>query len=803
MNTNAAHNENSTLSGTRSIILGFSTTQVSKFIVNANEYLFETAEKASADRDQRQYFELREFLEKNSAQLEKNLSEEISKSYSACFETTTTSNNRDQNASDDLSESDFSLVDEAEMEVSVAIKSIASRVESECADSLYAIEQRIALLNKGVKPVENETPYSPYTFCEAFKTFISSSELEESIKLLAFKLFQRHFTSNLSSLYEEINQYLINAKVMPNLRFKTTQSQPRRRKTDKLIQESEERQQTLYSSLDEILHGQAAPINPQLPMMSLQDTIAAIDTLQKQQYDAARTNLLEQASQIALPETNTNTLQQTLDCISALFSLINTDTQVSSPIKTLFSHLQAPYARIALSDRRFLSDPTHEARLLFNALTEASEQWTDADTDSSSEIVQQIKSVITRILTDFKGENNHDEVLFKELLDEFSNYVESFERKVKLTEQRNAQAAKGREKLKENQIIVKEAIAKRVNPITLPQPIISLLNDTWSSYLTYILIKHGEKSKEWQDALKVIDSVIWYIEPKTIAKEIKYADEMREPLLELLEKGMQTIGIDPAEIKSKLRSIDLSRQLATENANETLKNIHEKPQHNSTDSSVSTKDPIKEEKETATNEVKKEPKSNNNPPAPMVSKEIKVVDTSKEQKQLATQEKTQTPKNRIELQKAQEENSALLAEQTIEEEKTPELITSDSATTITKEPPTNNIKEPKKAKQETLDRVMATKFGTEIKWNKPGEKRRLKLTWHNQRTQNCMLSDLQGKEFGIVSANILAVGIEEGWLEIQDQNSKKPIFERMLESITGSTRNQTKTDSKKHIASGS
>lgn len=85
-------------------------------------------------------------------------------------------------------------------------------------------------------------------------------------------------------------------------------------------------------------------------------------------------------------------------------------------------------------------------------------------------------------------------------------------------------------------------------------------------------------------------------------------------------------------------------------------------------------------------------------------------------------------------------------------------------------------------------------FGTWLNWQQNnGSSRRLKLTWYNQKTQNCMLSNSMGHQVAIVNANEIALGISDGSITLNDTRLKKPFFERMLETVVDRLRLKTQT----------
>lgn len=115
--------------------------------------------------------------------------------------------------------SGLSLVDNAELEETIAITSICHRADSQFAEILWALHQRLAILNDGKKLDERENPVSPIQFCEALRKVIVPLKLETRIKVLGYKHFEASMVKVLGALYEELNARLAEEGVLPNLRF--------------------------------------------------------------------------------------------------------------------------------------------------------------------------------------------------------------------------------------------------------------------------------------------------------------------------------------------------------------------------------------------------------------------------------------------------------------------------------------------------------------------------------------------------------------------------------------------------------
>ncbi|MBT8139939.1 MAG: DUF1631 domain-containing protein [Gammaproteobacteria bacterium] len=786
------------LTGTRAIMVGFCETQGENFLTESCESLFTQSERAKADNEGRQLYEARQSLESGGSSIRRLLDERLKKQFKACFPSRSRSDAPAQAAQ---AIEDLGLVDEAQMEITVAVNSMAHRVESEHADQLYALAQRMALLNSGIKIEDDLTPYSPHTFYNAYLKFVDNDTHEQAVKLVLLKVFERFFLHKLGSLYEELNQYLVSANVLPNLKHKTSNLvQPRRRKSDENSPAPQRRQDDIYKAIESILHTENVPIDPRSPVMPVEQVISEIFAQQQQQRAAVGGDWLSQPAAPVFPATNTLALQQVLQVISTLFGMVNTETTVASPVKNLLSHLQTPYAQIALQDPDFLQDPQHVARQLFSSMLGASERWTDDETDSSNELVQRINTVVERIMSESQGDVKQDMALFGELLQEFTGYVENFERKVKLTEQRSVQAAQGREKLRENQLKVEETIAEKIGDETLPLPISELITEVWSSFMTYTLLRHGEGTEQWKEAARTIDTVLWYIEPKTNAAETKLADDIRHSLHETLENGMQNVGLDAGEIKSKLTALDLCQKLATENAAEHGGSPSaEQSSHASSSGADASSSAKRNKAASAANSKKAAAKPSKS------AANSNAASKNTAGKKASGKNTAGKTKSRIAMQQESAKQQESATQKTkpgkAKDGASPDMLGKlaksldkkaavDSAHTKTRK--TSVIKPVRKASETEIEKVLSMKFGTWLYWNKPGEKpQEVKLTWYNSRTQNCMLSNSKGKEIAVVTANVIALGMQDGWIEVLQREKKKPLFERVLETFSSQAQSES------------
>ena len=252
--TNSTHRE--LLNHSRELLLTFCREQNAAFMSITSEYLFSHAEKSVDNESQRRFFEARKTLSANESGLEHNLCREIEARFDNILSGkagAASDSSTQPDTSDDMT---LDLVDNEVMELEVAFKSMCHRAEADCAEALFALAQRTALLNGGSKLDEENNPYAPNLFCttlqSTLETINKSTALETPTKLIVLKLFDHHFVRHLSMVYGKINDELIANNILPNLHYggqRKENLQQRRRKSDVAETESENRRKNSRLSI--------------------------------------------------------------------------------------------------------------------------------------------------------------------------------------------------------------------------------------------------------------------------------------------------------------------------------------------------------------------------------------------------------------------------------------------------------------------------------------------------------------------------------------------------------------------------
>ena len=114
---------------------------------------------------------------------------------------------------------DLSLVADEALEQELAATSLARRAETRFAETLYALNQRLAMMKGGKKIPEDGNPLGPYQFAVALQGELDPLKLDSKLNVVAFRMFEKLLLENLGDLYQGANDYLVKQGVLPNLRF--------------------------------------------------------------------------------------------------------------------------------------------------------------------------------------------------------------------------------------------------------------------------------------------------------------------------------------------------------------------------------------------------------------------------------------------------------------------------------------------------------------------------------------------------------------------------------------------------------
>ncbi|BAN46699.1 DUF1631 domain-containing protein [Metapseudomonas resinovorans] len=544
---------------------------------NADDTLFEMADRASSNAEQNAFFEAMRDLRLKRKSIERAFLQKV-------FESFSTLNQYEIGKAPQLDAVSFdslSLVQNDELEETVALDAMVAKVMNRDGIALGHLTTRLnTLVSKKVDDKAN--PLGPRLLCEGFLDACRSLGVEIKVKLIILKLFEKYVLTELDRFYAEANQLLVAAGVLPDLR-----SAPARRQSDRPGNAArpaqsgqaagasegpaaEEGVQEVFGVLQELLsqvRGSAMPRREQpadaVPVSSI-DLLRLLSHLQQhlpQQSSAdydMRFSLDQLLSRASARSGRTRVVGQVdddvINLVSMLFEFILDDRTLPDSLKALIGRMQIPMLKVALLDKTFFSRGSHPARRLLNEIASAALGWVEQDDAQRDSLYHRIEQVVQRLLNDFVD----DPAIFSELLADFLSYTGDERRRSELLEQRTRDAEEGRAKAELARRQVEDALNQRLLGRTLPEVVVRLLQEAWSKVLLLTCLKHGVSSDEWTATLQTMDDLIWSVESHEGPEARARLLELVPGLLKSLRDGLASAAFDPfatSEFFSQLEAL--------------------------------------------------------------------------------------------------------------------------------------------------------------------------------------------------------------------------------------------------------
>lgn len=531
---------------------------------NADDTLFNMADKAHNNVDQHTFFEAMRDLRLKRKSIERVFLESFYEAFVRLAHYQATDLSPPQAVAYDT----LALVPHDELERTVALDGMVAKVLSR--DGLALSQLTIRLNTLASHPLDDQTnPLGPAMLCACFLQAGRNLGVEIRVKLIVLKLFEQYVLSDADQLYAEANQLLIAMGVLPELksasvRRATDRSPASHRstcetaKTEVSSTSLDESVQEVFSALQGLLiqvRGSVAPtfeLNAQAQPISTRDLLRLLSHLQQYVPDSAaqddfdlRNQLEELLTRVSVKSGKSRIVavadEDVINLIAMLFECILDDRNLPDSLKLLVGRLQIPMLKVAVLDKSFFSRGNHPARLLLNEIASAALGWGARDDYQRDSLYVRIEQVVQRLLNDFVD----DPTIFTDLLLDFQAFTSDERRRSELLEQRTRHAEAGRLRSELARQAVQGALNERLLGKTLPEAVVQLLQQAWSKVLLLTCLKHGVESEEWHAGLKTMDLLIWSVEPHDEPQTRGQLLARVPALVEALRDGLTRSAFDP------------------------------------------------------------------------------------------------------------------------------------------------------------------------------------------------------------------------------------------------------------------
>ncbi|MBK9130790.1 MAG: DUF1631 domain-containing protein [Gammaproteobacteria bacterium] len=591
----------------RARVLAFAAGLPGRFFEVLERDLTDQASNVFASPEQGRVVEGLRIAKKGKAELEAALPERFSRRFDRKPARDAAPSGTAGGASPALS---LSLVDDSELEESLAVNTLIGKLRERYSDELFGLSQRYEELAPGTG---DNLPMGPDAFCDAFRDGLGLLELEPPARVHCYKLFERVLIPGLGECYAELNKFLVAQGVLPQLKAKIrTQPAapgshqppgvaagrgPARRgggaggggagsgggsATDEgffgemitpldepMVQEPMPVREPVFQAMQHLLGGYAGGGEGDLPatdarpsaIVYLPATPMLIDTLSSLQHDPV---LVEHTGELLRGGLKQHVVGRfaTVDAQGRSGMINQIDDETIDVISMIFDYIfddtTLPDFVKALIGR--LQIPVLKAAIVdrefFSDKAHPVRQLLnelafsgvgwDAESDAVRDRLYEKMEAVVRRVL---GEFNEDVALFAEVLGEFRAFLEEEKKSFALLQQQIGSRNEEAEQTEQIRHAVAEEIAGRVAGRDVPAEVREFLATTWRQLLTEATLEEGRDGAWRSRALRALDDLLWSLEPKRNAEQRRRLGVILPVLLQDLREGQLRVGCREEEIE--------------------------------------------------------------------------------------------------------------------------------------------------------------------------------------------------------------------------------------------------------------
>lgn len=568
---------------------------------SVDDALFDLAEKAENNIIQTRYFDGMREVRKKRQLVERLFQEQLTREF-AHFGPAPA---RPGDDAPSASSSGLSLIEDKDLEESLAVSAMVGKASNRLAQQLYALEQRLSVLVGGNKVDEYNNPLGPRALCQTFQSTLVELDVDLNVKLLVLKLFDKHVMGGLDGLFDEINHLLVQAGVLPQLKHSIAIRRPAvaapgistggggggggemQAATQEFDSHSgghiysaaaaaeAELQIELYNTVRSLLSSRRAiaPGNyggTPAQAFATNDLVNALSILQSQAISLSpQANfgpLVQMVPAVQIKEELVGQLhrlgsgdekhrmaevdEDTIDLVGMLFEFILQDRNLPAGMQALLARLQIPYLKCAILDKELFAQKEHPARQLLDELAQAGLSWSE-ESDKDGRFYEKVKSVVEALLKDFSD----DVQIFERQLKDFREFVGSSRKRAEVAELRAAEAARGRERLQGARKTAAREILSRIEGKKLPEVIRHILTRPWANVLVLTILRQGEGSPPWKTSLRVADELVWAAQDKRSDAERARLRALIPELEKALRQGLAMVAYHDNDVRQLLTDL--------------------------------------------------------------------------------------------------------------------------------------------------------------------------------------------------------------------------------------------------------
>lgn len=539
-----------------------------------DDTLFERADKATSDIEQRIYFDAMREVRLRRSSVESKCRTLFQERFVALVRVKPRASGHSAAEADGGSQ--LSLLAHDDLEESLAATNMATKVRNLCHQELFELEKRLLLLLRREEMKNEDNPLGPETICSTFRDACGEVQVDVKAKLIVLKLFDKLAIPGMATLYRELNQFLVKNRVLPVIRHQVRRSAYRRPPAaNSLAAPAGESGLDLplfgpagqidpHSALHQLV-GAGAPVAGTLPVglatpgdvagLTASAMEAVMGTLSAMQWgdrnaqfegmpDPAlvaqgTVNILRDIKAVPGLQPLVNADSVTIDIVALIFDHILDNRDVEPALKALIGRLQIPVLKVAILDKSFFTSRQHPARRLLDELARAAKGWDEREPRGDGSLYGEVEGIVETVIRDFAD----DVALFEEMTERLTAFLATEQSRAERYEARTTKALEGEERVMMAKVIVRDEIDRRVNKQQPPAPVAAFLGEHWFTVMLLYFLREGDEGSGWRRSQELMDTLLWSVQPKHTDRERQRLIGALGWLLEGLQEGMEMASV--------------------------------------------------------------------------------------------------------------------------------------------------------------------------------------------------------------------------------------------------------------------
>lgn len=547
-----------------------------------SEELFLLADSTRERLQQTRYLDLRAEIEKSWSHLVETFRRDLSAEAERC---------QNQEAQKEISREapleipDFDglqLLDDEDLSEHIVIREFSAQLAESCDEELYALNRRVATLLGHDQLIESANPLAPAIVCRALSDACATISSNADERLILLRRLERHLHLALPPIYRQINAFLVERGILPDLKRNyrrsgsstaaTTTPEPAIATPGAAVPEGSANPAASSSeSILDVLQRLALARVSRLPAgisgagatpmpgaMAPATGGVALDAASVSQLLFSSLNELQHApsgdanglivNQVRLVRDSENAQHVggleavTIDIVAMLFDFIFDDVHIPVAIKALISRLQIPVLKVAMLNPGFFADRQHPTRRFLGSVSGISIRWGNL-VDESDPFYCKLAELVERIQSEFEN----DIEVFGTALAELEAFVDEREVEEDNTALAAANIVIQHEHDAEAWDRAHRAVQNFRTTNAPPALIDAFLQEHWVGVLHAVAVREDQNGSEWHEAVETMNDLAWSIAAKKSPEDRLKLISLLPRLLGRLNKGLDSVDASSAQ----------------------------------------------------------------------------------------------------------------------------------------------------------------------------------------------------------------------------------------------------------------